>query len=139
MTDNKLGSISTHCMKVILVVLLFVVTASTEIVQGGISQSQLIDVGGYRLNFNVARGTTTQTILFESGGGDDSSVWNDVAPAIGQRTEATVVTYDRAGSGKSEPAPGPYKIDEEVTALERGLSQLGLQKNLVIVAHSYGG
>lgn len=37
----------------------------------------LIDVGGYRLHFNIIKGKGVP-ILFESGGGDDGTVWNDL-------------------------------------------------------------
>jgi pimeloyl-ACP methyl ester carboxylesterase len=69
---------------------------------------------------------------------DDSTVWDKVASAVARKTGATILTYDRAGLGKSEPVPGPYKIDNEVTALDRALRSMKLEP-LIIVAHSYGG
>jgi pimeloyl-ACP methyl ester carboxylesterase len=126
-----------HRLLLARLLLLFVLT--TAGVGGEPFESQLVDVGGYRLNFNVAHGGD-KTILVEAGGLDDSSVWSKVANDVAQSTGATVVTYDPAGLGRSDPAPNEYKIDNEVSALDRGLTQLKLDnKPLVIVAHSYGG
>ncbi|HKG08352.1 MAG TPA: alpha/beta hydrolase [Pedobacter sp.] len=60
----------------------------------------LIDVGGYKLHFHVIKGKGTP-ILFESGGGDDASIWNALLPNIHKKLGATLITYDRAGFGKS--------------------------------------
>lgn len=103
-------------------------------------KSTLVDVGGYKLNFNVIAGNGP-AILFESGGGNDSSVWQEVYKRICQKHENEIITYDRAGFGKSEPNPSqsPYDITEEVKALESGLKVLNINKKIIIVAHSYGG
>jgi pimeloyl-ACP methyl ester carboxylesterase len=101
------------------------------------AEAHLVDVGGYRLSFNLTHGSEP-TILSECGGMDDSTVWDKVASAVARKTGATILTYDRAGLGKSEPVPGPYKIDNEVTALDRALRSMKLEP-LIIVAHSYGG
>ena len=97
-----------------------------------------VDVGGYHLQFHVTEGKSP-TILFEAGGGDDSSAWRNTAPGVATVTGARIVTYDRAGLGKSEPNPGSYSITQEVESLERGLKQLQINGDLIVVAHSYGG
>ena len=48
----------------------------------------LVNVGHYRLNFRVIRGTGA-VILLESGGGDDSSQWATLAPRLARETGAT--------------------------------------------------
>ena len=99
---------------------------------------KLIDVGECRLNFTVIKGGST-TILFEAGGGMNSSEWSGLTPEIARRTGATVVTYDRAGFGKSDLPDSPYDMRIETKWLLKGLKHLGLEKNLVLVGHSYGG
>lgn len=99
---------------------------------------ELVDVGGYRIWTQVA-GQGEPTVVFENGGGDDSSAWASVEPQVRARTGVRTVLYDRAGLGKSEPAPGPYAIDHEVGALERALHKCGVRGPLVLVSHSYGG
>ena len=101
-------------------------------------QDAKVDVGGYKLQFHIVPGKSP-TIVFESGGGNDSSAWRQIVPAVASRTGARLITYDRAGYGQSDPAPGPYSITQEVEALERGLKQLQVDTDLIVVAHSYGG
>jgi pimeloyl-ACP methyl ester carboxylesterase len=97
-----------------------------------------IDVGGYRLWMHAA-GHGSPTVVFDSGGGDDSSVWSLVEPEVRRRKSVATVLYDRAGLGQSEPKPGPYRIDDEVKALRTALSVCGVDGPLLLVAHSYGG
>jgi len=99
---------------------------------------KLIDVGGYKLNFRIIPGKGP-VILLESGGGMDSSEWEALAPMLWQETGATVVAYDRAGYGKSDLPETKYDLHEDTEALWRGLGQLGLDRDLVLVGHSYGG
>jgi pimeloyl-ACP methyl ester carboxylesterase len=97
-----------------------------------------VDVGGYRIWMQVA-GKGEPTVVFESGGGDDSSAWASVEPQVRAHAQVRTVLYDRAGLGKSDPAPGPYAIDHEVGALERALHKCGVRGSVVLVSHSYGG
>jgi pimeloyl-ACP methyl ester carboxylesterase len=97
-----------------------------------------VDVGGYRLQFHVVAGQSP-AIVFEAGGGDNSSVWKDIVPVAAGKTGARIITYDRAGLGQSEPDPRPYSITGEVEALERGLKQLRVDTGVILVGHSYGG
>ena len=69
------------------------------------TEDRLVDVGGHRLQFHVMPGVSP-TILFEAGAGEDSSSWRYVIDAIHDVTGARLVTYDRAGFGKSDTAPG---------------------------------
>jgi len=99
---------------------------------------KLIDVGGYNLYFRIIPGQGS-AILLESGGGMDSSEWNALAPRLAQETGATVIAYDRAGFGKSDLPETKYDLREDTVALWRGLRTLGLDRNLILVGHSYGG
>lgn len=100
--------------------------------------SELVDVGGYRIWMQVL-GEGIPTVVFESGGGDDSSVWATVEPEVRRRRTVSTVLYDRAGLGRSERKPGPYRIDDEVEALRAALISRGVNGPLLLVAHSYGG
>ena len=99
---------------------------------------KLINVGECHLNFKVIKGGTL-TILFESGGGMDSSEWHSLAKTIANKTGATIVTYDRAGFGKSDLPDIPYDMRQETKWLFNGLNKLGIENNLILVGHSYGG
>jgi len=98
----------------------------------------MIKVGKYSLNFQVIKGGSL-TILLEAGGGMDSTEWSKLAPVLAQKTGATVVSYDRAGFGKSDLPEIPCDMREEVDWLWQGLKQLRLDKNLILMGHSYGG
>lgn len=98
----------------------------------------LVQVGKYRLNFRVIEGGSL-TILLEAGGGMDSREWNRIAPELAHKTGATVVSYDRAGFGKSDLPETPHDMREEVDWLWQGLQKLGLDKELILVGHSFGG
>jgi len=99
---------------------------------------KLVDVGGYNLNFRIIPGHG-HAILLEAGGGMDSTEWNVLAPRLARETGATVIAYDRAGFGKSDLPETKYDLREDTAALWRGLRTLGLDRNLVLVGHSYGG
>ncbi len=105
-------------------------------------QSQTIDtlitVGNHQLHFKIIKGKGTP-ILFQSGNGDDGSVWEDLLNSIHKQTDATLITYDRAGLGKSGIDTLNIGFKKEVKNLEFALKQLGYTKNLFIVCHSFGG
>ncbi len=69
----------------------------------------------------------------------DSTEWSKLAPEIARRTGATIVSYDRAGFGKSDLPDIPYDMRMETKWLFKGLKQLGIEKNLILAGHSYGG
>jgi pimeloyl-ACP methyl ester carboxylesterase len=98
----------------------------------------LIDVGGCRLNFSVIQGSDTLLVL-EVGGGTDSTFWGPFPMELAKATSATVVTYDRAGFGKSDLPDTPYDMVEEVDWFMAGLRQLGLNESIILLGHSYGG
>ncbi len=102
------------------------------------TKDTLIDVGGHRLHFNIFKGKGTP-ILFEAGNGDDGSVWEPILKEIHKRTNATLITYDRAGLGKSEIDTTKINFQNEIKDLELSLKKLGYSKKIFIVCHSFGG
>jgi len=86
-----------------------------------------------------SRGDGNPTVVFESGGGEDSSEWSNIEPVIRKRAKVRTVVYDRAGLGKSNPNPRRYRIEDEGKALRRALDQCDIHGPIILVAHSYGG
>jgi pimeloyl-ACP methyl ester carboxylesterase len=83
-------------------------------------------------------GTGSPTVIFETGWGGDSSVWFEVAPSIAQTTRTC--TYDRAGLGRSDPAPdGPRTIQDSVNDLHVLLAVAEIPGPYVLVGASLGG
>jgi len=104
----------------------------------GQSQGRMISVGKHQLHVNVMAGTGIP-IIFESGAGNDASVWNDLLPLVRKEIAAPLITYDRAGFGKSEIDTSNINLPQEVQDLEMLLSKLGFEGPCVFVAHSLGG
>lgn len=103
----------------------------------------LVDVGNHKLHFKIVKGKGVP-ILFDSGGGNDGSVWNSILDKTSEITNATLITYDRAGFGKStidtlQKDESKHGIISSIEDLEIGLKKLGYYKEIILVSHSYGG
>ncbi|RMB82509.1 alpha/beta fold hydrolase [Streptomyces shenzhenensis] len=106
--------------------------------RAGEAKLHLVDNDGHRLAFYVTQGKGP-TIVLDAGGGEDSSQWHDLIPKIQEATGATVVTYDRAGMGKSDVVPGAWSVESAVSDLKAGLDELGVTENVTLVSHSQAG
>src|SRR5580692_4038313 len=118
--------------------LLAAISCCSQAVAKDCGLGRKVGVGGYELWMH-SQGQGSPTIVFESGGGEDSSEWSDIEPIIRERAKVRTVVYDRAGLGKSDPDPRPYRIEDEAAALRRALDQCGIHGPIILVAHSYGG
>jgi pimeloyl-ACP methyl ester carboxylesterase len=98
----------------------------------------MIDNGGHRLAFHVVDGHGP-TIVLDVGGGEDSSYWKDIVGKLHAATGSEIITYDRAGLGQSEKVAGPWEVQSAVSDLKRGLQELGVTKNVILVSHSQAG
>jgi len=96
-----------------------------------------VDVGSYRL-WTDLQGKGDTTVVFEAGGGADSSVWAGIVPQV-QALGLKTLVYDRAGLGRSEPRPGGYGIDRDTHDLRTLLDRCGVVGRVLVVSHSYGG
>ena len=124
----------------IQVVILLIITGNSLFAQ---RIDTLVDVGGYKLHFNIIKGNGTP-ILFEAGSGAYGSDWDTLLAPIHKVTGTTLITYDRSGFGKSELNYNDtnilnHGIINGITELETGLKKLGYDKDIILVCHSYGG
>lgn len=102
---------------------------------GSLAQSQLTDVGGYEIEYRI-RGSGGPVVVFINGGTAPMEYWDPVTDRLSAR--ATVITYERAGHGRSEMGREPrhaLNVAEELRAL---LSNLGVTDSFFLVAHSAG-
>lgn len=78
-------------------------------------------------------------VVFESGLGNDHTVWSTgpVASQINNNTD--VLMYDRAGYGQSENGPGPRNIDRLRSELENVIDQFSNGRKVILIGHSLGG
>ncbi|MEM6768729.1 MAG: alpha/beta hydrolase [Bacteroidota bacterium] len=97
----------------------------------------LIKVGRHHLHINILPGKGTP-IVFEAGNGDDGSVWAPLLQDIYKGTDATLITYDRAGLGKSGIDTSRISFKREAKQLTKALRKLGYKKDYFLVAHSFG-
>jgi pimeloyl-ACP methyl ester carboxylesterase len=97
---------------------------------------RLIDIGGRRLHANVT-GHGETVVVLESGIAASSLSWALVAPKVAEF--ATVVTYDRAGLGWSDPATHRCTARDSANDLSHLLRTIGISGPLTIVGHSFGG
>ncbi len=96
----------------------------------------LYDIGGYRLHLNCI-GEGEPTILLEAGLGRDSLDWSWVQPGLAEHSRTC--SYDRAGSGWSDPGPLPRDSRSIAGELHELLASAGIEEPLMLVGHSAGG
>jgi len=96
----------------------------------------MIDVGGRKLDCCVY-GKGSPTVVLVSGLEAPQVYWNSVIPDLAAQT--TVVTYDRAGVGKSEIGNLPAHGEQSAKDLQVLLAKLDAPKPYILVGHSYGG
>jgi len=98
---------------------------------------QLIDIGGRKLHLLCAGPARGPTVVIEAGSGNDSMLWEDMVRRVSAFSH--VCTYDRAGLGWSDPAPGPRSFDDRAAELNVLLGAANVPRPFVLVGHSYGG
>lgn len=98
---------------------------------------KLYDVGGYRLHLQ-RQGSGRPAAVMDTGLGGNSLLWANALPAVAAVTEA--ITFDRAGSGWSDPAPaGQRRTSRQLVAeLRCLLLAAGAEPPYVLVGHSSG-
>src|SRR4029079_13900469 len=91
-----------------------------------------VDVDGHKLHMLIV-GQSGPTVVLESGlpGGLG---WQEVRQEVARF--ARVVTYDRAGIGRSEPGPHPRDARQIATELHTALHTAGLRPPYLLVGHS---
>ncbi len=98
----------------------------------------LVDVGGYKL-YALTSGTGTNTIIFESGLGDDSESWyvNNIFSSLALKNQ--VISYNRAGYSPSEPGIEPRNLIQLSEELNKVIIEISQNEKVVLVGHSLGG
>lgn len=97
---------------------------------------ELVGAAGERVHVRcVGEGDTTVVLI--AGFGGDSTGWALVEPAIAAR--ARVCSYDRPGTGTSDPATSTATFTTQATDLHDLLGRIGEPGPYVVVGHSFGG
>lgn len=100
--------------------------------------THFVERDGRKIAFHVIPGKLPAIVL-DAGGGNDSSYWSAFAPELAKRTGARIISYDRAGFGGSDEAPGPWSLTSAIDDLEAGLRALGATRGTLLVSHSLAG
>lgn len=97
---------------------------------------RMVDIGGRRLHVN-ALGQGSPAVVLEAGIAASSLSWALVARKAAEFT--TVVSYDRAGFGWSDPPPHQSTALDAARDLALLLDRCGGPGPFVLVGHSFGG
>ena len=97
---------------------------------------ELVDVGGFRLNL-YCMGSGSPTVVFDSGWGDWAPAWSKVQPQVAKWTRAC--SFDRAGTGFSDPGPMPRTSVHIAKELRTALHRAGIAGPYILVGSAFGG
>ena len=112
--------------------------ASAGACPGGEAECErAVEVRGSQLHVRIRPGGPV-AVVFEAGSGLGVDSWNAVFDLL-RDSGATLVGYDRAGMGRSDGLDTAYDVYDEVARLHAALQALGVDRQLVLVGHSYGG
>lgn len=104
-------------------------------------QEKLVTINGNNYNVFVKgfenRSKNTPVVVFENGMGADLGSWNKVIDKIG--TFSPVISYDRAGIGKSDKIFTMPTVNQVAENLHDLLKKLNIEPPYVLVGHSLGG
>jgi len=123
----------------ILVTSLSLIACKKHAANTGLSLiEKTITVSGHNIDTYSTNRNAKYLVVFESGLGDDHAVWpKKCLDAIAQ--QADVLTYSRAGYGKSESGPAPRNIATLSAGLEKVIEQFSGNRKVILIGHSLGG
>ncbi|AXY09800.1 alpha/beta hydrolase [Bacillus anthracis] len=99
---------------------------------------EYIQVDDFKMYSKVFQGKKLQpVIIMEAGYGDYSKAWDHIAEGLTEY--GTVLTYDRAGLGKSGNSSKRRISSEMIKELRSCLEKLQLKPPYIFIGHSFGG
>ena len=116
--------------------LLIATVAAAQTVDIGPPPGRLVDIGGRQLHLDC-RGSGAPTVVIEAGASAFALDWSLVQPEVARAQR--VCSYDRAGSGWSDPRPDVETPARVVADLHALLAAAGERGPFVLVGHSFGG
>ncbi len=99
------------------------------------SPDRMIDIGTHSLHAHIV-GDGLPAIVIDVGIASRSGEWYPLQNRLA--SEATVIVYDRAGYGTSEPGPLPRDSGREADELKSLLDASSIRGPYVLVGHSLG-
>lgn len=99
-------------------------------------KEQKVSIGDYSINCKES-GQGKHIIILESGLGMDSETWIEIQTKLSENYR--VISYDRAGYGKSDNSESPRTIDNITKDLNLLLETVEAPAPYILVGHSLGG
>ncbi|MDA3942613.1 MAG: alpha/beta hydrolase [Bacteroidetes bacterium] len=99
-------------------------------------KEQKVNIGDYSINYKDS-GKGKHIIILEAGLGMSSDTWTEVQSKLSKNYR--VISYDRAGYGKSENTNSKRKIDNITKDLKLLLEKIEAPAPYILVGHSLGG
>jgi pimeloyl-ACP methyl ester carboxylesterase len=113
------------------------VTGALTLAAALAAASGFVAVNGHRMYYGCS-GSGRPTVVLDAGSPDTTTTWRWVQPKIARFTR--VCAYDRAGLGRSAPAPpGRGSPTTQVRELRLLLEKARIPGPYVLVGHSWGG
>jgi len=103
---------------------------------GSEPEGRRIDIGGHSLDI-ACLGQGRPVVILDHGLGGSSRDWRYVQRALASTTR--VCTYERAGYGRSDPAPGPRTSMRIASELRTLVFRAKLPPPYLLAGHSFGG
>jgi pimeloyl-ACP methyl ester carboxylesterase len=117
---------------------LFLISCENEEIKTSYTESKINLITHELTTYTIIKGTK-YLVVFETGLGNDHSVWVKEKIPSQLLSKTDVLLYDRAGYGKSEKGPAPRDIDKLRSELESVISAFSNEKKVILVGHSLGG
>lgn len=122
-----------------LIVSFLIVTSCSKDKDEKISFNEdFVEFSTHKLKTYSVETNSNYLIVFESGLGDDHSVWQTENVAEDISNKMDVVIYDRGGYGKSTIDNNPRNIDRLRTELESVIDKYSNDRKVILVGHSLG-
>jgi len=117
---------------------LLLVSCKKKLTHPSLTEKQ-IDLGTHKLMSYSSSSGSKYLIVFESGLGNDASIWTEENIRMPLSSISDVMMYDRAGYGKSQEGPSPRTIDRLSDELAAVIAAIAGERKVIIVSHSLGG
>lgn len=105
----------------------------------GLFRQDFIELGTHRIAAYSIETDSRYLVVFESGLGDDHSVWTKKKVAETISENCAVVIYDRGGYGKSTINNSVRNVEQLTSELEAVVDQYAAGRKVILVGHSLGG
>jgi hypothetical protein len=122
-----------------LACLFFLVSCENDDASSVSFQESVVQLSAHQLMTYSRESNSKYFVVFESGLGNDHSVWQTKNVAEEVSTKVDAVMYDRAGYGKSTIDNTARDINRLRIELEAVVSQYANGRKVILVGHSLGG